>query len=440
MLAHLRRILRPAEVHARRHHVDDVARLVAELALRGDARRPVGDERRADAPFVTVVFVQPERRAAGVGPPAAVAVVGLRTPHRRESGTRVECVLRPATLVEPERVPLGARPVVAQEQDQRVVEFAVLLQVVHHAADVPVHARHHRRVHRHSPGEVRAPVGVERVPRRVRALSVDAGPRLVLARRRQRRPLGEQADLDLPGVPFRPQFVPPLRVRVCIRLDVVRLGVQGEVRGVERQVLQERLLRLAGLGEEVEAVVAEGVRAVEPVFRVFPLLPVGRQAGVERVFLEARVEPADHAVELVEPAVGGPRRLRPGAQVPLAHHAGVVAGGPKDLGNGDGVRLREPLVAAGVGLVVHQPDAGLMRVQAGQQTGTTGAAAGAVVELAEPQAVLREGVERRRGDLPAVAAEVGVPEVVGEDEQHVRFRGRFGHDHVRRREKPGKQY
>ena len=61
-LAVARRVRRPGHVDAGRHHVDQVAGLVAQLALGRDARRPVGDQRRADAALVDPVLVLAERR------------------------------------------------------------------------------------------------------------------------------------------------------------------------------------------------------------------------------------------------------------------------------------------------------------------------------------------------------------------------------------------
>ena len=46
-------------------------------------------------------------------------------------------------------------------------------------------------------------------------------------------------------------------------------------------------------------------------------------------------------------------------------------------------------------------------------------AAGGVVELGEAEPVGGEAVEVRCGDLPAVASEVGIAEVVGEDEENI---------------------
>src|SRR5262249_43135291 len=80
----------------------------------------------------------------------------------------------------------------------------------------------------------------------------------------------------------------------------------------------------------------------------------------------------------------------------------------------------EEAAIAGLALVGgHVADAGLVRVEAGHEAGPARAAAGGVVELGEAQAVLGQGVEVGGADLAAVTAEVGVAEVVGEDEKDV---------------------
>ena len=65
----------------------------------------------------------------------------------------------------------------------------------------------------------------------------------------------------------------------------------------------------------------------------------------------------------------------------------------------------------------------LLRVEAGHQSTASGPAAGSVVELREAQAVLRERIEIRRLNLAAIATEVGVTEIIREDEDDVGLRG-----------------
>ena len=62
----------------------------------------------------------------------------------------------------------------------------------------------------------------------------------------------------------------------------------------------------------------------------------------------------------------------------------------------------------------------LLGIIAGEESAPGRPAARGVVELGEAKAVLRDRVEVGRVDLTAVAAEVGVAEIVREDEEHVR--------------------
>jgi hypothetical protein len=125
-------------------------------------------------------------------------VVRLRSAHAGESVARVQDVLRPAGPVEPERVPLRARPVVAQEQNERVVEFAVRLQVIENAADVAVHALDYRGVDRHAAREVSPAVGGEGVPSWVLPGPQEVGPGRIRGPRRERdAALREQAEFNM---------------------------------------------------------------------------------------------------------------------------------------------------------------------------------------------------------------------------------------------------
>ena len=105
------------------------------------------------------------------------------------------------------------------------------------------------------------------------------------------------------------------------------------------------------------------------------------------------------------------------AHVPLAGHGGEVARAAQHLGDGDAAVV-EPAAVAGHAVVLgHVPDAGLVRIQAGQQRGARRAAAAGVVELREAQAAGGQLVEVRRGDFAAVAADVGEAHVVHQDQR-----------------------
>ena len=109
--------------------------------------------------------------------------------------------------------------------------------------------------------------------------------------------------------------------------------------------------------------------------------------------------------------------------VPLAGHVGLVAGGLEDLGEGDAAAVEVAGVARGMDLRIdHVADAGLVRVEAGEQRRAAGAAAGGVVEMGEAHAFFGEGVEVGRADFAAEAADIGVAEIVGEEDDDVRGR------------------
>ena len=84
-----------------------------------------------------VLFVEPERCIADMGPAGIVSPVRLGVPGIKVASS---CPLE------------GAGAVVRTEQDQRVVEDALLLEKLHEPADVLVEHIDHRRKHLHAIG------------------------------------------------------------------------------------------------------------------------------------------------------------------------------------------------------------------------------------------------------------------------------------------------
>src|SRR5579872_2926369 len=77
---------------------------------------------------------------------------------------------------------------------------------------------------------------------------------------------------------------------------------------------------------------------------------------------------------------------------------------------------------AAAGYTGNRVAAHLLRVVAGEQSGPRGPATGRVVKLGESQAVFRQSIEIGRLDLPAVATQVGISQIVGQNEDDVRLR------------------
>ena len=121
--------------------------------------------------------------------------------------------------------------------------------------------------------------------------------------------------------------------------------------------------------------------------------------------------------------------------MPFAHRRRAVARGLQHLRDGHAVRIQRaavageflaPITRAGIlrrAVGSHEPDARLVRIQPREQRRARRAAARAVVKLREPHPARRERVEIRRANLTAVAAEIRPPEIVGEDDEDVRFCG-----------------
>lgn len=70
----------------------------------------------------------------------------------------------------------------------------------------------------------------------------------------------------------------------------------------------------------------------------------------------------------------------------------------------------------------HVADAGLVRIDTGEDRGAGGAATRIRVELAEVRTLGGEAIQVGRVDFGTVATEVGVTEIVGEDQDDVRAR------------------
>ena len=70
----------------------------------------------------------------------------------------------------------------------------------------------------------------------------------------------------------------------------------------------------------------------------------------------------------------------------------------------------------------------LLSVVTGQECSASRPASGRVVELRKPQPLLRDRIQIWSGNLAAVTPEIRISQVVGHDEQDVRFRCGFGNE------------
>ena len=190
--------------------------------------------------------------------------------------------------------------------------------------------------------------------------------------------------------------------------------------------------RLSGLpvvvrGEKLQGVVGNGVGVIErfgTVGRiVFRSDVVVAPAERRRIVIAAAAH--DGSVKVVESALQRPVVLRAGGRklvgyMPFAHGVGRIPGRAQNLGYRHAAVVQVSAVPLFAVLFFgHVPDAGLVGMQAGQQACPGGAAPGRVVELGVAQSVCCEAVEIGRTYQTSVAADVGIPHVIGENDQDV---------------------
>ena len=202
------------------------------------------------------------------------------------------------------------------------------------------------------------------------------------------------------------------------------------VLGAQAHVEEEGLLRRDGpLGAD------EADRLVHDVLGQVVTLVVGR-LDVVVVEHQLRMPLArlalEEAIVAVKPPLQGPLvegtglgGLEGGRQVPLARGEGVVAGGTQHFGQGAGAAGDAPAHAREAQVPVRQPaHAHRVMIPARQQGGAGRRAQRGRMEVGVAQAARGQGVDVRRGDLRAVAAQVREAEVVEDDADHVGRAGR----------------
>ena len=331
------------------------------------------------------VLVEPERRVGHVGPSHSIALVGvLRSGHQFGDvaeddflavagvGTRehqlVDHLLHRDILGNV----LGAGPVVGEKDDERVVESPGVFERLEDAADPLVHAVHLRRVHLHATQQPFLVPGI--LPGRLGRVAAGELPGGV-----------DDPHVDQARKSRLAKLVPSRVEASLVPGDVLLVRVQRPVRRGVGDVLKERRVGVAGLVRTNLAcgLVADGV-GVEEILVAFRLVVdvlVSAGQGV-RMVEAARAD--DRSVELVEAALHRPRVRRffeAARHVPLAAHVAAVSARLECLRDRHATPVQIARVPFGAGRVGEDSDAGLMRMQSGQQGRPRRAAPGRVVEL-----------------------------------------------------------
>ncbi len=242
---------------------------------------------------------------------------------------------------------------------------------------------------------------------------------------RERPTVFDEPHADHPCVALPAERVPARGVAALIAGNVFLRRVQRPVRRGESHVEEERILPAAVAVDVADGVIGDGVGVVEVRrIRLDQLVVAGESDGVP-----VAAGPVDGAEVVVEAALAGPVvfvALADRGHMPLAAHERRVTGGFERLSDGDALAVQVAAIAGQPEVAHHVADAGLVGVEAGEQAGAGGAAAGGVVELGEADAARGQPVDVGRADLAAVTAEVGKAHVVGHHQDDVGPRGGGG--------------
>ena len=300
--------------------------LVADLSLALNALRPVNEERVGRPAAIGFALPALERRIAGVGPSPGVVIEIFRAAEvvdRRQILLQVvRHIVEELVLVDRAvRAALRACAIVGDEHDQRIVEFAEMVDEIDQPADVMVHVLAEAREHFHHPRIEFALV------RRQLGPFLNVG---VVAR--ELGVLGHDAELFLPREHFLAIDVPALVELAFVFVRPFLRHVVGRVVRARREIEEERLVRsdLLQVGDEADRRVGEIGGEVIAFFRRFRRLDL--MIVVDEVGIILMGVAAEEAVIALEAAPERPPIIRAGGadllgrrQVPLADGIGGVA-------------------------------------------------------------------------------------------------------------------
>jgi len=381
-------VFRTSDIDEGRRNVDDVPHLIGHARI--DHAGPVGNERRARAPFIVRRLEFPIRRVAGVGPADRNGAVTL---YRSGRNARRRIGL------------FRAGPVVGEEHDQRVIPLVQLFHLGKQASQVLIHPVDHGAVDRHFEifsvllllGKLVPGLGR---PRRELVIWAD-DPHLL-------HPLEALLADDIPA---------DLELSAVLG-DILGPGVQRVMgRGI-REIEQKRFVLAVVFVEPLDRVSGEGIGGVEVLVGIgiahdhfvfdrpppHAVLSLAARRPFAFPRFEARIEEVAAAigqsVVAVEAASGWQRAL-----MPLAGDQRAVAGVAQDFAKCG--PMFQVVVSDRVGIV------------SGEQLGASRVALGRVVELGETQAMFGQHVDVRRLDLAAITTDVRVAHVIDHDQNDV---------------------
>ena len=368
------------------------------------SRHAGNEHRRADATFTRIELVATQRGGGCAGPAWPHDGVSALV-AKLVDGLRVLCP-QPGLGVAVVRT-LGA--VVGQKDKHRVLEVTALLQVRDQAPDVVVHGLGHGGVNLHPAFLVLLVAGAQCIP----AFGAVHG--------RHRRVFGNQPKFRRLVTACLPQGRPALLIAALVLVNESARRLQRDVIRLKTDIGEEGFAR-AGTGAQVaDGLVNKEFRRVvggrhDGLLAVFiPVHSVGmRQVALLRIPV-VRASVALHQRALKTTLIGPVVRL--GAHVPFAGDIGTVTAVLEQRGHRDHTlvertqiaRLAQMRLRHGLRQVAH---AVAVVVDARQQHRAGWRAGGSHVKIGKTHALVRQGIEIRRGDLAAKSADIAKAPVV----------------------------
>ena len=338
---HRRRRLHTDQVEQRRRDIDRMMKLRADrAALRcGDRCRPVNDQRVANTAAVRGPFVAFVGRVAGHRPTPRIVTVrsnraNIVEPLDRFADVLLETVVETVVIKLSRRLTLPARAVVAEQDEDRIVEPGALVEEVDQPPDLLVGVFEERRKRLLQPGRESPLVIGQLIPRLdARVARCQLGPRR------------NNPALDLPLVHAFANDIPALVELPAPAQQIVIRRLVRSMRRAERDVAEDRTFR-----HQRDRVAHHQDRLIDDVGRQMVTL-LGRRRRIDELVvatefgLELIGLAQQEAVVAIEPAAQRPmrersrrRRVPHRGEVPLARRQRREARPLQDLRDRGGLR------------------------------------------------------------------------------------------------------
>ncbi len=220
-----------------------------------------------------------------------------------------------------------------------------------------------------------------------------------------------KAQFLLPGMALGPHLIPARPVALAVTLDVRRLCMKGEMGSGKGKKVHKRALRmfLFMLAQDLHRMIGNRIGHV----KIITHLGRALLDPIQKMKLQTEKPVVAHVVGTVEPRLHGLA-----VDMPLARMIGTVTGRLEELGQELGPARTPPPVAPELAARDLVP-VDLLGIVARHHGCPGRPATGSVVKLGKAQTVLGQRIQVGGLDLPPVATQVGIAQVIRQNDQDV---------------------